>query len=115
MHKYSNIASIVRQEASEIKEDRVKYLRLSESEYSDLMRGFEYDKHKEEHMYRRKLSETLKWVSISWLIFTGGVVICVGFRWFNLSDNVITSFILGSLVEVFGLWTISLKYFYRNG
>ena len=114
MAKYTGIASIVKRETSEIKEDKHKYSSLSESEYSDLMRGFYYDKHKEEHEYRRKLSETLKWVSICWLIFTGLVIVFIGVGWFALPDNGVISFIIGSLAEVFGLWTISLKYFYRN-
>lgn len=114
MAKYAKIASIVKQETSEINDDKHMYSRLSESEYSDLMRGFDYDKHKDEHEYRRNLSETLKWVSICWLAFTGLVIVCIGLGWFVLSDNGVISFIIGSLAEVFGLWTISLKYFYRN-
>lgn len=61
---------------------------------------------------REELSRWLLGISVSWLVFSGGVIICCGFGWLKFGQETIITFIAGSLLEVFGLWKIALNYFF---
>lgn len=61
---------------------------------------------------RDSLSLWLRWISVSWLVFSALVIVCCGFGWLQFGQETIITFIAGSLLEVFGLWKIALNYFF---
>lgn len=63
---------------------------------------------------REELSTCLRWISICWLAFSGVVILACGLGWLKFGQETIITFIAGSLLEVFGLWTIALNYFFHK-
>lgn len=61
---------------------------------------------------RDALSLWLRWISVSWLGFSGVVIVLCGRGVLKFGQETIVTFIAGSLLEVFGLWKIALNYFF---
>jgi hypothetical protein len=55
-------------------------------------------------------------VSVAWLVFTGVIVVLMGFQCicYQLESSVAIAFITTSLGTVLGLWAIALRYFFHR-
>ena len=109
-----NLAEILPREIEDIKASSKSFKRMTQREHDALMLGLDFENERYKHFFRKCLSWILVGISISWLIFTAVFVCLVGTGVFVLSDGGVMTFILGSLAEVFGLWKISLTYFYMK-
>jgi flagellar motor component MotA len=83
---------------------------------SEVKLGIENEIRKADHKTRERLIIMLGVVSISWLIFTGFIIMLLGLgnSWYHLSDGVAIAFITTSLGTVLGLWAIGLRYFFSR-
>lgn len=76
-------------------------------------RKWKLEKDRKETEHRESLSKVLKWISIVWLFYTGVVFILYGMCKLKYEASTINTFMLSSLIEVFALWAIALKYFFH--
>lgn len=74
--------------------------------------SWELERDQEDAKKREELSKWLLWISVSWLVFSGVVIILCGCGVLKFGQETIITFIAGSLLEVFGLWKIALNYFF---
>ena len=74
--------------------------------------AWELERDRDEAKKRENLSIWLRWISISWLIFSAVVIISCGLEILKFEQETTITFIAGSLLEVFGLWKIALNYFF---
>lgn len=74
--------------------------------------AWELERDRDEAKKRENLSVWLRWISISWLVFSAVVIVLCGFGILQFGQETIITFIAGSLLEVFGLWKIALNYFF---
>jgi hypothetical protein len=74
------------------------------------------DRENRNQLIREQLVPLLSWVSICWLIFTGIVVLLVGFHFtcFCLDNSVMIAFLTTSLGTVLGVWGIALYFFFPH-
>jgi hypothetical protein len=74
----------------------------------------ENDIAEENKKIRQWLMIRLYRISVSWLIFTGIVVVFLAKGCWHLANGVTIFFITSSLATVVGLWAIGLRYFFST-
>ena len=88
---------------------------LFNDSFSDIdVKKWILEKDKKEAGHRESLSNILKWISIAWLSYTGIIFLAQGTGWLKYDASTINTFMLSSLIEVFALWAIALKYFFHK-
>jgi hypothetical protein len=83
---------------------------------SEVKLEIENEIRKANHKTRKRLITMLGVVSISWLVFTGFIIVLLGLggSCYHLNDSVAIAFITTSLGTVLGLWAIGLQYFFSR-
>jgi hypothetical protein len=76
--------------------------------------AWELENDKNNAKKRDIISLWLRWISVSWLAFSAIVICLMGLDILTFNYATGTTFIAGSLLEVFGLWKIALNYYFNH-